>query len=103
MEYSMKTMQGKRELIEVIIYTQSYKIVGSIHAMPASRIVDFMNSKREDFFIVVTNANVYTLPDEKLLQAADFFAINRKAIMMVFPKLPGAPILPGKQSSGKAP
>jgi hypothetical protein len=98
MEYSIKTMQGKRELIEVIIYTQSHKIVGSIHAMPASRIVDFMNSKREDFFIVLTNANVYTLPEENLLQAADFLAINRQAIMMVFPKLPDTPIIPGEQS-----
>jgi hypothetical protein len=62
--------------------------------MPASRIVDFLNAKAPDLFIVVTDANVYTMPEEKLLQAADFFVINKKAIMMVFPKMPDTPIVP---------
>jgi len=78
MEYTAKTMQvGKREKLEVVIYTQTFKIVGTVHTMPASRLVDFMNSKfmnfkEADLFIVVTDANVYTLPEEKLLQAAEF-------------------------------
>jgi hypothetical protein len=41
-----------------------------------------------DLFIVVTDANVYALPEGQLLQAADFFVVNKKAIMMVFPKTP---------------
>lgn len=91
MEYTIKTMQGKRDKLEVIIYTQAHKIVGTIHAMPASRLVDFLNSKMADLFIVVTNANVYTLPEEQLLQSAEFFAVNKKAIMLVFPKGPRIP------------
>jgi len=98
MEYTIKSMQGKREKLEVVIYTQTHKIVGVVHTMPASRLVDFMNSKAADLFIVVTNANVYLLPDEKLLQAADFLAINKKAIMMVLLTTPGAPSTTGDKS-----
>ena len=98
METTIKTMQGRREKLEVVIYTQTHKIIGIIHTMPASRLVDFMNSKGADLFIVVTDATVYILPEEKLLQNADFFAINKKAIMMVFPKAHGAPAKQGEQS-----
>ena len=97
METTAKTMQGRRDRIEVIIYTQTYKIVGIVHTMPASRLVDFMNSKMADLFIVVTNANIYTLPEEKLIQTADFFAVNKKAITMVFPKASGTPVKPCEQ------
>jgi hypothetical protein len=93
MDYTVKTMHGRREKLEVVIYTQSHKIVGNIHIMPAGRLVDFMNSKTADLFIVVTSADVYTLPEEKLLQSADFFAINRHAIMMVFPQTPGNAVI----------
>ena len=103
MEYTVKTLQGKREKLEVVIYTQTHKIVGTIHTMPASRLVDFLNSKAADLFIVVTDAKIYTLPEEKLLQAAEFFAINRKAIIMVFPKPPAAAIISDEQSKETAP
>jgi len=96
-------MAGRRDKLEVVIYTRTHKIVGTVHTMPASRLVDFMNSKAADLFIVVTDANVYTLPEEKLLQSAGFFAINRKAIMMVFPKSPGTPIISDEQSKETAP
>ncbi len=91
MDTSSKTMQGKRDRLEVIIYTQFHKIVGTVHAMPASRLVDFLNSRATDLFMVVTDAEVYGLPEEYLLQVAEFFAVNRKAIMMVFPKAPADP------------
>jgi hypothetical protein len=103
MDYSIKTMHGRRDKLEVIIYSQTHKIMGTVHTMPAGRLVDFLNSKTADLFIVVTDANVYTLPEEELLQTADFFAINKKAIMMVFPKPPGAPAKPGEQSEDKKP
>ena len=92
MEYTVKPMQGRRERLEVVIYTQTHKIVGTVHAMPASRLVDCMNSRMAGPFIVVTDASVYMLSDEKLIQSADFFAINKKAITMVFPTTPGAQI-----------
>ena len=103
MEYTIKSMQGKREKLEVIIYTQTHKIIGVVHTMPASRLVDFMNSKAADLFIVVTNASVYLLPDEKLLQAAEFLAINKKAIMMVFLTTSGAPSATGDKGQRPKP
>ena len=103
MESTIQTMQGRREKLDVVIYTQTHKIIGTVHTMPASRLVDFMNSKRADLFIVVTDANVYILPEEKLLQSADFFATNKKAIMMVFPKAPSAPAVAGEKSQGIKP
>ena len=95
METAARTMKGKRERLEVIIYTQFHKIVGTVHTMPASRLVDFLNAKAPDLFMVVTDAEVYGLPEEYLLQVADFFAINRKAIMMVFPRAPSDPCKTG--------
>jgi hypothetical protein len=89
MEVTSKAMHGKRDRIEVIIYTQTHKIVGTMHTMPASRLVDFINAKTADLFVAVTHAKVYSLPDEKLLQTTDFLAINKKEIVMVFPKAPG--------------
>ena len=100
MDYTIKTMHGRRDKLEVIIYSQTHKIMGTVHTMPASRMVDFLNSKTAELFIVVTDANVYTLPEEELLQTANFFAINRKAIMMVFPKPPATPVESGEQSKG---
>ena len=108
MEYTAKTMQvGKREKLEVVIYTQTFKIVGTVHTMPGSRLVDFMNSKfmsfkEADLFIVVTDANVYTLPEENLLQAAEFLTINKRTIMLVLPKPPGTPIISDKHSKETA-
>jgi ABC-type molybdate transport system substrate-binding protein len=98
MDVTSKAMLARRHRFEVIIYTQTHKIVGVVHTMPASRLVDFMNSKAADLFIVVTDAEVYKLPDDQLIQTADYFAINKDAIMMVFPKVPGSPSKPGEQS-----
>jgi hypothetical protein len=88
----------KWDKVEVIIYTPTLKIVGTVHTLPNSRLVDFMNAKFMDFketdiFIVVTNAMVYTLPTESILQAAEFLAINKKSIMLILPKPPDTPII----------
>ena len=91
------------EKLAVIIYTQTHKIVGTVHITPAARLVDYLNSKVADRFIVVTDANVYTLPEEQLFQAAQFLVINKTAIMMVFPKLPGTPIISDGQYKETAP
>jgi len=103
MDVTSKAMLARRHRFEVIIYTQTHKIVGVVHTMPACRLVDFMNSKAADLFIVVTDANVYTLPEEDLLQAADFFAINKKAVMVVFPKAHDTPLKSDEKSEGKKP
>ena len=93
MEYTSKRVQGNWEKLEVVIYTQSHKIVGNIHSTPGSRLIDFINSKAADLFMVVTDAEVYKLPEEKLVQVAEYFAINKRAIVMVFPKQPATPII----------
>jgi hypothetical protein len=87
-EYELKSMRGKRQRAEVIIYTQSYKIIGTVHTMPGSRILDFLNSRAEARFIAVTGANIYTLPEEHLIQTADFFVLNKNEIVMTFLKSP---------------
>jgi len=100
MEVTSKAMHGRRDRLEVVIFTQTHKMIGTVHTMPTSRLVDFMNAKTAEPFVVVTGVNVYSLPDEKLLQSADFLAINKKEIVMIFPKTPGTPIKPGEQSEG---
>ncbi|MCX6005321.1 MAG: hypothetical protein NT082_06585 [Chloroflexi bacterium] len=108
MKDTAKTMQvGRRQKLEVVIYTQTLKIVGTVHTMPDSRLVDFMNSrflnfKEADLFIVVTDATVYILPQENLLQSAEFLTINKRAIMLVLPKPPDTPIISAEQSKDTA-
>ena len=108
MDNKSKTMRVRRERLEVIIYTQTLKIVGTVHTLPNSRLVDFMNAKFMDFketdlFIVVTDAIIYTLPTENILQTAEFLAINKKAIMLVLPKPPDTPIVSDEQSKDTVP
>jgi hypothetical protein len=103
MQYAEKAMQGRVEKLGVIIYTQSHKIVGDVHIMPAARLVDYLNSKVADRFIVVTDANVYALPEEQLFQAAQFLVINKTAITMVLPKSPGTPVISDGQGKETAP
>jgi hypothetical protein len=98
MENEFNKIRVRKTTFKVIIYTQANKIFGTIHTMPGDRLIDFMNSKAADTFVVVTDASVYSLPEENLIQSTEYFAINRQAIMMIFPQTPGNTVPSKKQT-----
>jgi hypothetical protein len=84
-----------RSQVSVVIFTQSCRIEGKIHALPGSRLTDFMNANTGQTFLPVTEARVYPLSGETPLYTVDFLNVNRNHITVVIPQptLPGEPFV----------
>lgn len=82
----MKALKVEKEKVDVVIYTQHHRIEGTIHPHPSTRLTDFMNITTGSGFIPITDAKIYSLPDERLLYSVDFLNINKNYIIMIFPK-----------------
>jgi hypothetical protein len=68
--------------VNVIIQTTAQLIHGKIHVMPEERLSDELN--REEKFLPVTNAVIYSL-DGEVLYEANFLSINRNQITWIIP------------------
>jgi hypothetical protein len=79
----------------VVIFTQCHRIEGKIHALPGSRLTDFMNANAGQAFLPVTEARVYPLSGERPLYTPDFLNVNRNHITLIIPQrtLPGEPFV----------
>jgi len=84
-----------RSQVSVVIFTQSCRIDGKIHALPGSRLTDYMNASPGQTFLPVTEARVYPLSGETPLYTVDFLNVNRNHITVVIPQatLPGEPFI----------
>jgi len=78
----------KKDKLLVEIYTRDYRISGEVHLIPGSRLTDFINTNLGESFIAVTNNQVFTLSDNKLILKPNYLAINRNAVTMVIPQAP---------------
>lgn len=88
-------MEEKRPLhvdkdkLRVIIFTQHYKIVGDIFLPKSGRLSDFLNKTvsgvKTEFFIPVTNAECFSMNDGQLKYLAEFVAVNKDHIHLIFP------------------
>jgi hypothetical protein len=74
----------KKNRLLVTIFTQTHKVVGEVHLLPASRLTDFLNETDQNF-IPVTNASIYKLSGEEIVRKLDFLSINKNHITMLFP------------------
>ena len=74
----------KKERLQVVIFTQNYRVEGEVHIQPGSRLTDFINVGDKSF-IAVTNARVYNLSEEEPVHVVDFLTLNRNGITMAFP------------------
>ena len=79
-------LRAPRDMMEVVLYTNSHRVEGRIHYSPGARLTDFMNFRLEAQFMAITHATIYTLTGEDPLYTVDFLDINRNHITMVFPK-----------------
>jgi len=72
----------KKDSKSVVILTLYEKIVGEVHGIPNSRVLDTLNN-RSDKFIAVSNAEVYQKIDGKLLYRTAFLSLNIEHVLLV--------------------
>jgi hypothetical protein len=81
-------MHVDKETIRVTILVDRFRIVGNMFRYPGARVLDLVNIK-EQAFIPITEAEVYSLSDGKLLEKVSFVGVNRNAISFFYPTEPG--------------
>jgi hypothetical protein len=74
----------KKEKIRVIIYTDSYRIVGNIYYIPGTRLTDTLNVKVRDF-IPITDAVILDNKENAVLAEVPYVAVYRDSIKFVYP------------------
>lgn len=72
----------KKKSFDVIIRTAEEKIEGQVYIIPDTRLLDMVN-KKEEHFVAVTDAKVYSVFTGKLLFQAHFLALNKKQIVFI--------------------
>ena len=76
-------MTEEGQTTQVVIFTDVYRIRGTIDLLPGARITDFMSEARA--FIAVTGAEVRRVNGDHLVDAP-FLNINRDRIQLVIPE-----------------
>ena len=89
-----RPMRVEKSQTSVVILTQWCRIEGKIHALPGSRLTEFMNSSTGQTFIPITEARVYPLSGETPFYTADFLNVNKNYIIVIIPQptLAGEPL-----------
>lgn len=89
------SLKVAKSQVSVVIFTESCRIEGKIHAIQGSRLTDCMNANTGQTFVPVTEARVYPLSGETPLYTVDFLNVNRNHITVVIPQttLPGEPFV----------
>lgn len=75
-------MSPKEETSEVVVYTATFRVEGSIALLPGARLTDFVRGAQD--FIAVTGASVFDR-DGKRLFTAPFLDIGRSYIELIMP------------------
>jgi hypothetical protein len=69
----------------VVILTQDYRIEGEIHVLPGRRITDFANSKTNEDFVAMTNAEIFSLSKNVSISKVEYLAVNKSYINIIYP------------------
>lgn len=77
-------MHVPKERLRVTILVERFRIVGDMYRYPGARLLDLVNIK-DTAFIPVTDAQIFSLSDGKLLHSASFVGVNRNAITFFYP------------------
>ena len=76
-------MNDEKQNTHVVIFTDSFRVRGSVDLIPGARITDFMSEARD--FIAVTDAEVRRINGDHVVDAP-FLNINRDHIQLVVPE-----------------
>ena len=74
-------MDGHANRTKVVILTDTYRIKGSIELLPGARVTDYILGAKE--FIVVTDAEVWSLEGHGLVLSAHFVDVSRDQIEVI--------------------
>jgi len=78
-------MKVERDLVQVVIFTEQYKLVGTIHVVPGGRVTDFLAARVAGNFIPVTDVKVYLAKEDKLFFETKFLNVNVNSIIVLYP------------------
>lgn len=77
-------MHVPKEKVKVVFLVDRFRIVGDMYRYPGARLLDLVNIK-DTAFIPVTDAEIFSLSDGKLLQKSSFIGVNRNAVNFFYP------------------
>lgn len=77
-------MHIDKEKIRITALVDRFRIVGNMYMYPGARLTDLVNVK-EQAYIPITEAEIYSLGDGKLLQKAEFLGLNRNRVSFFYP------------------
>jgi len=72
---------AKTEPITVVVYTDRYRIEGTMFRLPNLRVTDAINQAAS--FLALKDATVYTLDTNTLLMSHPFVAIHKHHVVLV--------------------
>jgi hypothetical protein len=89
-EFRKFTAKTKKDSTNVLVYVSGYKILGTVYLPLGGRLTDFLNTKglgaEGEVFIPVTDASIYSIPDDRLIHYTPFLNINKDKILFIFPQ-----------------
>jgi hypothetical protein len=69
----------------VIVFLDDYRIEGTIHLHFKQRLLDFINvADMNKGFFPMTDAKIYSLKNNQLLDSVEFISINREKVTLIF-------------------
>lgn len=74
-------MDERKNRTKVVILTGTYRIKGYIELMPGARVTDYILGAKN--FIVVTEAEVWTIGGDGLVLSAQFVDVSRDQIEVI--------------------
>lgn len=74
----------QKDKLRVSVCTMYYRIEGDIYVLQGSRLTDMLNVKAHDF-LPITNAKIFSSPNDRFITEVPYLAIQRDAIILVVP------------------
>lgn len=74
-----------RNPVEVVIFTEQYRIVGTMYVVPGTRVTDYLVSRVEGNFIPLTDVKVYSVKSAQLFFETKFLNVSVSAIIITYP------------------
>lgn len=78
-------MKIKMESREAVVIVPEFRIEATVYLHPASRFSDFLNAQNREF-LPMTKAHIYSRKTQDLLGTLEFAVVNRKEILLMYPK-----------------
>ncbi|MGA1796450.1 MAG: hypothetical protein ACMUIL_11395 [bacterium] len=89
-EFKKFAAKAKKDNVNVLMYVDGYRILGTVYLPLGGRLTDFLNTKglgaEGEIFIPVTDASIFSLDDGSLIHYTPFLNVNKDKILFIFPQ-----------------